>query len=314
MPPVHAAAEQLALFDLGVDLMALKRERDQLNGHATAANTRRALDSDWRHFATWCRRAGRTSLPAAAETVELYLTHCAAKLGHKTSTVQRRAWSISRQHRSAGEISPLGDQVRGLLAAIARKFGTAPQQPAAVTPEELRAMSLACDDSPRGIRDRAILVLGFATGCRRSELVALRIQDVTVAGKGLVVKVRRAKNDQTGRGREIGVFRGRRAETCPVRTLRAWLRLRGPSPGLLFGLTTGESINYVVHQAAKRAGLDPARYSAHSLRAGMCTTAVASGAPESIVMRRSGHKSASSFQRYVRPAEMFASDPLAKAL
>ncbi len=313
MPPVQSA-EQLTLFDLGVDLMALKRERDQLNGHAIAPNTRRALDADWKHFVAWCQRAGRAPLPAAAETLELYLTHCAAKLGQKTSTVQRRAWSIARQHRAAGEPSPLGERVRGLLGAIARKYGTAPQQPAAITPEELRAMSRACKDTPHGIRDRAILVLGFATGCRRSELVALRIQDVTVSTKGLVVKVRRAKNDQTGRGREVGIFRGRHPETCPVRVLRAWLRVRGPSPGSLFQLTTGEAINYIVHQAAKRAGLDPARYSAHSLRAGMCTTAIAAGTPESIVMKRSGHKSAASFQRYVRPAEMFSTDPLAKAL
>jgi integrase len=195
----------------------------------------------------------------------------------------------------------------------------------ALLPEQLLDISRVLDVStPQGARDRAIMVLGFATGVRRSELAALELSDVKFAQKGLRVLIRRSMTDQVAEGREICVFPGRRAETCPVRVLRAWLRFRGKDEGPLFTRLdtlasallplTGHSIRSIVQRCAELTGLDPRDYGGHSLRAGMITAAALNGAPDALVMQRSGHKSVTVYQRYVRQAKAFAFDPLAKAL
>jgi site-specific recombinase XerD len=316
VPPIadQEQREQLSLFDLGIDMQTLKLERQKLNGHTRAKNSAKAIEADWRLFTAWCASVGRSALPTTPETVELYLTD-EMRAGRKHSTLSRRTWSIAEKHKAAGEASPISDAVREVLAAIARVKGTAPEQKAALTPEELRAMAESCDTATeRGIRDRSVLVVGFASGLRRSELVALDLADVRfVDGRGLVITVRRAKNDQAGEGRQFGIFAGKHASTCPVRTLKAWLKVRGRQPGPLWGISV-DTVWDIVRRAAERAGLDPERFGAHSLRAGMITTAIANGSPEALVMQRSGHKSHSSFQKYVRPSKLFNLDLLDKAL
>ena len=151
----------------------LKAERERLNGHRRAPATALALESDWRHFERWARSVGRAPLPASSETVELYLTYCATDLGHRVSTLHRRVWAIGRTHQAAGQASPVGDRVRGLMAATARAKGTRSRAKAALTMEQLHRMVAGLDArTERGARDRAILLLGFSTGLRRSELAA----------------------------------------------------------------------------------------------------------------------------------------------
>lgn len=312
MPPIDDELQQLSLFDLGVDMAALRVPRAKLSVQARAANTRRALESDWRHFSNWCARAGRRSLPASAETVELYLTDLGSE--HKVSTMQRRAWAISQQHKAAGVATPVAAGAREVIAATARSRGVQRTEKAALTPADLREIVSRLDvTTAKGARDRAILVLGFATGLRRSELAALQLADVEFVSKGLVVALRRSKVDQRADGRQIGVFRGLRPETCPVRAVRAWLRKRGNRAGSLFGVSA-ETINDVVQSAVELIGLDPREYGAHSLRAGMITTANAQGVPDTAIMKRSGHKSVQTLSRYVRHKDLFAFDPLARAL
>ena len=326
-------AEQIPLIEdpglwraRSIDLPALQQSYADLRQRQThAPETRRNYQSDWEQFTAWCTDAVRSPLPASDETIAMYALYCGQTSGHTVSTIERRLSAIRKLHRDAGFPSPTGEHVRQVVRLLKREKGTRPKQKTAILPDQLREILRAIDGStPRGARNRAIMVLGFATGARRSELAALELADVSFVKQGVRVLVRRSKTDQQGAGREICVFRGSRPETCPVRVLRAWLRFRGEAAGPLFTRLdtlasdllpmTGHSIRSVVQRCVELAGMDPTEYAGHSLRAGMITAAAMNGAPDSVVMQRSGHKSVTVYQRYVRQAKAFAFDPLAKAL
>ena len=142
-----------------------------------------------------------------------------------------------------------------------------------------------------GVRDRALILLGFAGAFRRSELVALDIEDCAFGKDGLTVTLRRSKTDQDAAGRKIGIPYGSNPETCPVRTIQAWIEWAAITSGALFrslnrhgqvqpARLSSVDVARVVKKLAERAGLDPAKYAGHSLRAGHATAAAASGASE----------------------------------
>jgi integrase len=330
MPRDHstAAGEQLTLFDLGgVNMQQLRTARAHLEGNGRALNTKRAYATGWADFAAWCASAGREALPAAAETLALYVVHCLGE-HKKISTVEQRMAAVVHEHRAAGLV-PLQSEAREVLRGARREFGTAEDSKAALTVDHLRAIVRALPKDCIGVRDRALLVFGFASALRRSELVALNLEDVTLTAKGIRVRVGKSKTDQEGAGREIGIFPGRRKASCPVTALKMWLYVRGKKPGPLFVAVGPHAVRGVdlalerltgaaVADALKRAvvliGLDPHRYGAHSLRAGCVTAAAEAGVPESIIMQRTGHRCITTLARYVRPATVFSVDPLARAL
>ncbi|MBL8230325.1 MAG: site-specific integrase [Bryobacterales bacterium] len=305
-------------------MRALKADVQSLRTSTRSEATRRAYATDWREFTAWCGAAGRASLPADPETVSLFTAH-ELKAGRKLATVNRRLAAIAYEHKQHGHKSPVTEDVRSVVAGAKRKRGDDTTAKAALTVAHLK---LICRKLPRtrmGVRDRALLLVGFASGMRRSELSALNVADVHVVKQGVRVMIKRSKTDQEGRGREIGIFCGKAKLSCPVTALQQWLYLRGKRPGPLFvGLgprdeISGErlsahAINDVVKRCVELAGLDPAGYGAHSLRAGCVTAAAESGVPESLIMKRTGHKSLAMVQRYVRPASAFSFNVLAKAL
>ncbi len=202
------------------------------------------------------------------------------------------------------------------MSGIRRTLGTAPTQKAAIATAELRRLLEVTPDDPlAGLRDRAMLLIGFAGGFRRSELVALDIEDVRESEEGLRAQVRRSKSDQEGQGREVGIPRGQHPHTCPVRALRAWREAAGIFDGPLFrpvnrhdqvasGRLTDKGVARVVKRAATRAGMDAGAYARHSLRAGLATAA-AGGAPERAIMRQTGHRSLDMVRRYIRAGSLF---------
>jgi integrase len=331
--------EQLSLFgdgEGGIDLASLRIERASIAEARRAPATRAAYAIDWASFAGWCSAAGRAALPASSDTLSLYLV-AQARSGRAVATVARRVCAIVDRHVSAGLRSPVDDDVREVLAGLRRRLGTASRGKAAISVEELRRMVAARpmvrDMFGRTVpapvellaRNRALLVLGFASGLRRSELAGLDLVDVDFVTRGLVLRIGRSKTDQEGRGRELGVHRGEHRATCPARALQAWLVERGPWPGPLFcrvayggGIRrerlSGPVVAGVVRAAAKLAGLDPARYGAHSLRAGCATAAAELGRDGLAIMRRTGHRSVAMVERYVRHGSLFAVDPLAGAM
>jgi integrase len=213
---------------------------------------------------------------------------------------------------------------RRLVSNAARETTLESEAKAALKISTLRRICAALGDSPIDVRDRAMLLLGFATGCRRSEIAALLLSDVEIEECGLRVRVRRSKTGQKGQGREIGIRRGRRIATCPVRRLERWIDLRGNWHGPLFSAVRGKNGTTVskeklhgrvicsrLHRALRRIGEDPSAYGAHSLRAGMVTAGVENGSSTLAIMQRTGHKPVTMMQRYVRNVEIFLGpDPL----
>lgn len=320
--------EQLTLFDTGVDMQRLRKMATSITKHARAANTARAYDSDWRAFVAWCDTAGRAPLPASQDTLTLYLT--SQLQTQSIATVERGIHGIVATHRLSGQKSPYRDDVRDFMKGARRHFGRPPKGRAALSVQQLRDITraLAKMRTVSAVRNQAMIVLGFACGMRASELCALQIADIAFTPRGIRVTVSRSKTDQEAKGRDIGIFAGTRATTCPVKTLKQWLYVRGKAPGPLFTHThTSATANaatiksltprwlcQIVKDCVTLIGDDAAQFGAHSLRAGCVTAAIEAGVPESLVMQRTGHRTISVIARYVRPARLFSTDVLAGAL
>lgn len=290
--------------------------------HAKAANTWRAYRTDWADFTRWCADQGRSALPATPTTVGLYLTTL-AQAGRKASTLQRRLSAISQFHQAKGLPSPTQAlEVRTVWAGIRRIHGTAMHGMAPVVTQDLKVMVATLPDSLLGLRDRALLLLGFAGAFRRSELVSLNVDDMAFTRKGLVVTLRRSKTDQEGQGRKIGIPYGAHLDTCPVRTVQAWLETSGLTGGPVFravnrhgqlqaGRLSDKAVALVVKRVATAAGFDATQYAGHSLRAGLATAAAEAGASERAIMAQTGHRSVMMVRRYIREGSLFRDNAVA---
>lgn len=323
--PVANDPEQLSLFEAGPDVSKLRSSVRRLTAATRAENTITAYESDWRSFAEWCQSAGRRQLPARTETVALYIAE--ALETHKVSTVQRRVAAIRAKHLAEGHQSPTDHpDVTDVMRGARRTFGTSAEAKAAITASELLRMLATQPKTNIGARNRALLLLGFASGMRRSELVNLNVADIDFTTKGMRVRIGKSKTDQDGAGRIIGIFPGSQTKSCPVAAVKNWIAQRGKGHGPLFtNLSANAPDNThqrlstmtvwrIVKDAAEAIGLDPTLYGAHSLRAGCVTAAIEAGTSESAVMQRTGHKSIQTVSKYFRPANLWKNDPLAKVL
>ena len=299
---------------------------------ARASNTQRAYDADWRHFSSWLRRQGLPLSPPDPQTVGLYLAACADGAGRGTerssvATLERRLSGICWHYRQLGE--PLDSRDRHIstvLAGIRRRHGRPPTQKAAIFADELLAMLATLDLDLRGLRDRAILALGFAGALRRSEIVGLDCgPDQTEDGAGWV-EIQEAGalltiNGKTG-WREVEIGRGSRPETCPVALLETWTRLGRIADGPVFrpiarkngGVSserlTDKHVARLVQRCAMRAGIRgdltegerKRAFGGHSLRAGLASSAQIE---EAHVQKHLGHASAEMTRRYQRKRDRF---------
>ncbi len=281
---------------------------------ARAEATVRAYHTDWAHFAGWCEVAGLQALPAEETTVALYLAEAAET--HSTATLQRRLSSIAQVHRAAGYPSPTQGRVSLVWSGIRRTKGTAQHGKAPVRTNDLRRMVEGCAQDLAGVRDRALLLVGFAGAFRRSELVGLDVADLSFGGDGLTVTIRRSKTDQEGAGQKVGIPFGSRPATCPVRALRGWLEAAGITEGPVFRAVdrwghvrparlTDRAVALVVKARAEAAGLDPTQYAGHSLRSGLATAAAEAGVSERVIMAQTRHKSVPMVRRYIREGSLF---------
>jgi integrase len=308
----------------GADLVpspSLDRAREFAR-QSKAENTLRGYRGDWKDFCGWCGARELCPLPASAETVASYIADCAGRL--KVGSIQRRLNAIAEAHKAVGLESPTSAGiVRNTIKGIRRAMGTAAVQKAAALTADIVAMVSATDSGLIGIRDRAMILLGFAGAFRRSELVGLNIEDCEFGKDGLTVTLRRSKTDQDGQGRKIGIPYGSNPETCPVRTAQAWMDESGITTGPLFrsitrhgklrpGRLSGIAVARVVKKLAERAGWDAARYAGHSLRAGHATSAAIGGASERSIMAQTGHRSVQMVRRYIRDGSLFRENSAGK--
>jgi site-specific recombinase XerD len=299
-----------------VDDEALDALRDAADGFVlaeTAPATRRAYESDFRDFKGWCDGHRLCCLPAEIETVALYLTQCAHK-GLKVSTIDRRAAAIAFAHRRVGREPPTNAEVvKSLMRGLRRTIGASVKQKAPAVADTLREMLGHVPETLIGIRDRALLLLGFAIAQRRSNIVALDVPDLDRAREGLRVHIRRSKTDQEGRGQTIAVPNGSKLK--PVRAVDDWLTAAGITEGAVFrsirkGGRVGErlsdrSVANIVKHYAGLAGYDVDDFAGHSLRAGFATEALANGADMLRVMDVTLHRDIRTLKLYDRRAREF---------
>lgn len=271
--------------------------------------TRRGYAADVRHF---LQHGGR--LPATECMVALYLARHATKL--RVATLQRRLAAIAWAHRQRRLRSPVGAPlVRATLHGIARARGMRQRQVAAIDKPLLQRMLAAAARQPRraALRDRALILVGFAGAFRRAELVALDIADIRFTVAGAHVMLRRSKTDQMAAGRTVLLARTG-SHYCPVRALQRWLRAARLTSGPVFrqlrvgdrvteNRLSAQSVALVVKRLVHATGIPPTDYSAHSLRAGYVTLAVQHGISTTAIRAQTGHKSDAVLLRYLRGAQ-----------
>jgi integrase len=298
---------------------------------ATADNTNAAYKADWAHFSSWCRRRGCDPIPPQAEHIGLYIANCASPDDRtpplSVSTIERRLSGLAWHYQQRGFTLDRKDRhIATVLAGIKRKHARPPQQKEAVLAEDILAMIATLDFGLRDLRDRAILLVGYAGGLRRSEIVKLDVnRDDTEEGngwfeiedEGLILTFR----GKTG-WREVEIGRGSDDQSCPVHALEQYLHYSKIDFGPLFQRVTRDDskatgdrlsdkhvarlIKKTVRDAGIRSDLPEkerlALFSGHSLRAGLATSA---DVDERYVQKHLGHASPEMTRRYQRRRDRF---------
>ncbi len=280
-----------------------------------AKNTQLAYQYDIAHF---LKSGGK--IPATPRCVASYLAVHANTLS--LATLNRRVVAINHAHKDKGLKSPTRSAlVTDTLRGIRRINGSKQRQVMPLLKSDLMKITKRLTGLI-GIRDKALLLTGFAGAFRRSELVALQVEDVRFVTEGVLIHVRRSKTDQNGVGRKVAIpfIKGRH---CPVRVLKTWLEKSGIKTGALFrrmnrfdqvtdyGLCAA-SVALIVKQRVRDAGLNPEQYSGHSLRAGLVTSAAQAGVSSWKIRQQTAHKSDLMLQRYIRDSQLFQNNAVSQ--
>lgn len=314
----------------------LAPEAKEFAARSRSENTKRMYEAQWSRFERWCGLKGLVARPADRTTVANYLTYLASfdrepdldkalkrKGPLKASSIHQAKAVISKSHTDFGLPSPTETrEVMDVWEGIQRTLGAEVDKKAPILPEQLKAMLDLTPDSLLGIRDRAILLLGWAGAFRRTELVSLDVEDLFRGDEpGTVIAwVRKSKTDQRGTGKKKPIIPSADESICPVRAVAAWLRASGIKSGPLFRPATPDGktllerhlsddmVYETVLRYAEGAGLDPGvfdGFGAHSLRAGFCTTAAIKGKDLAEIMKVTGHAKVDTLLGYVRDASLF---------
>lgn len=282
---------------------------------SAAANTIRAYKSDWATFRSWCNTQGEL-WPPSEHGVARYLAWCADQ-GYKPSSIQRYRAAIGQAYQLLGLQNPSeGSIVKKTWQGIKRKHRIAPDAKEPLLVEDLKRIVTVLPTGLIGLRDRALLLLGFAAALRRSELVGLDVENIEEVQEGLKILVLQSKGDQEGAGRLVGVPYGSYLETCPVRNYKAWLATSGIKTGAVFRpinrhgqlqLTrlSSAAVNKIVKRSVVEIDFDEDAYGGHSLRSGLATSAARAGKSEHTIMLQTGHKSVQMVRKYIHEGTLF---------
>jgi site-specific recombinase XerD len=270
-----------------------------------APNSQRAYTADLKNYTSWCEGHGQQALPASTSTLAAYAAHLAKTC--KWATLTRRIATVSKLHQLKGFETPTTDkQFRVVMEGVKRSIGIRQKQAKAFTMPTLKGMLKGIDcSSAIGLRNKALLLLGFTGAFRRSELVALNVDDLDFSTQGLIVSMGKSKTNQYGASEEKAIYYSPDAGICPIRTLQSWLTEIGRSAGPLFvrirrgsTLTEQRLTDQTVYDVVKKYLGN--QFSAHSLRASFVTIAKMNGADDSEVMRQTKHRKSDMIQRYTR--------------
>ena len=300
--------------ELITDLKSIELETLANLKMSKANNTIRAYKSDFKDFSMFCAKNGFSSLPTEPKIISLYITYLSS--GRKISTLKRRIASISAVHRLKGHyIDTKHPIIIENLMGIRRKTGSFQKSKKPILINELKQIIKAIDatnkNKGRVLRDKAIILTGFSGGFRRSELVSIDYNDLEFVSEGVKIFIKRSKTDQSGEGMIKALPYFDNKEFCPVTFLKKWLDISKIRNGLIFNISD-KSVALLIKKYASVAGLDPEKYSGHSLRSGFATVSAEFGADERSIMTMTGHKTTQMVRRYIQEANLFKNNALNK--
>lgn len=302
-----------------------EKSKDYMSA-SIADSTKRSYRQDFAQFSAFCEKNDLQSLPAHPDTLILYLSHM-ADIGRKKSTITRAVTGISQIHIAAGYPRPVNEATHKVLAGIRRSDRKPSKKAKPITLSLLRLMIQTITPDFIGIRNKALLALGWSGALRRSEIVSLQKDDIDLVDDGLIVTIRGSKTDKESHGYSIGIPWSKEDLICPVQALNKWLSIgqiyEGPifrslgarSRNMLIDIPSDKSlrprmVSHIVKQHASFAGLNPHDYSGHSLRSGFITEAAERGISERVIMRHTRHNSVVVMRGYIHDGSLFRDNPL----
>ena len=299
--------------DLITDVKNLELETLKNLRSSKASNTLRAYRSDYKDFAGFCFKNGFKPMPSEPKVLSLYLTYLSKS--SKFSTLKRRLASISVIHRISGHyIDVKHPIITENLMGIKRAKGSYQKSKKPILINELKSIIDVIDqdkNEKNKLRNKALILVGFAGGFRRSELVAIEFEDVEFVSEGIKIFVKRSKTDQSGEGMMKGLPYFHNQNYCPVVSLKNWFEKSEIKSGKIFDISD-KSVALTVKKYTALAGLDSNKYSGHSLRSGFATSAADAGAEERSIMATTGHKTTQMVRRYIQEANLFKNYALNK--
>ena len=298
--------------DLVTDVKSLEIETLQNLKNSKASNTLRAYKADYKDFASFCFKNGFKPIPSEAKIISLYLTNLSKTC--KFSTLKRRLASISVIHKLSGHyIDVKHPMITENLMGIKRIKGSYQKAKKPILINDLRLIInvIDKDKNVKKLRNRALILVGFAGGFRRSELVAIDYEDVDFVSEGVKIFVKRSKTDQSGEGMTKGIPYFSNTYYCPVISLKNWFKESKIKSGKIFNMSD-KGVALIVKKYTAIAGLDSKKYSGHSLRSGFATSAAELGAEERSIMAMTGHKTTQMVRRYIQEANLFKNNALNK--
>ena len=293
-----------------------KLELETLNNlkNSKAANTLRAYQSDFKDFSTFCIKNGLNALPTEPKIISIYLTNLSKT--SKYSTLKRRIASISVIHKLKGHyLDTKHPIIMENLHGIKRVKGSRQISKKPILINNLKLIIKTINELKqkefKKVRDKALILIGFSGGFRRSELVNLEYEDMEFVKEGVKLLIKRSKTDQSGEGSFKAIPYFDNQEYCPVIKLKEWIAFKGINSGRIFDMSD-RSVALIIKKYALLAGLDPNKYGGHSLRSGFATSAAEAGAEERNIMAMTGHKTTQMVRRYIQEANLFKNNPLNK--
>ena len=301
------------MSDLVTDVKNLELETLKNLKSSKATNTMRAYKSDYKDFALFCIKHGFKSMPSEPKIVSIYLTHLSQT--SKFSTLKRRLASISVIHKLSGHyIDTKHPMITENLMGIKRVKGSFQKAKKPILINELKLIINVIGkdkNEKRKLKNRALILVGFAGGFRRSELVDINYEDIDFVTEGVKIFVKRSKTDQSGEGMIKGIPYFTNSEYCPVISLKNWIEKSRIKSGKIFDISD-KSVAITIKKYAAIAGLDSNKYSGHSLRSGFATSTAELGAEERSIMAMTGHKTTQMVRRYIQEANLFKNNALNK--
>tara|TARA_B100002051_G_C16724281_1_gene634360 strand:+ start:353 stop:1267 length:915 start_codon:yes stop_codon:yes gene_type:complete len=297
--------------EIVTDVKSLELETLQNLKSSKALNTLRAYKADYKDFAGFCIKNGFKPMPSEPKVITLYLTHLSKS--SKFSTLKRRLASISVIHKLSGHyIDIKHPMITENLMGIKRILGSHQKAKKPILINELKLIINAINkekNESSKIKNKALILLGFAGGFRRSELVSIDYEDVELVPEGVKIFVKRSKTDQSGEGMTKGIPYFPNTEYCPVLALKEWLNKSKINSGKIFD-NSDKNVALTIKKYTALAGLDAKKYSGHSLRSGFATTTAEQGAEERSIMAMTGHKTTQMVRRYIQEANLFKNNAL----